>query len=295
MSKLLGNILAVSAVALAFSIAAQAQSSRTFVSTTGNDSNAAVNCSATASCRTFAAALSKTNPGGEVVVLDSGGYGPAEIVQAVTVTAIGVDASISVTTSQEALFVGNGGNVTLIGLSLHGEGIGTNGITFVGGVTLRLYNMLIESFTLNGVRDEVNGAMEIYDSEINDNGSYGVVVANGTAYVSGTSFDHNKGTAVAVYDFGGQITVADSSLLNNAIGAQANSGTVTLVNDRILSNNLGLTATGGALYFSNCLIDGNTTAYSIASGTITGTNPGTSFIAPGQAMYGTLAAAATLQ
>jgi len=296
MSRLIRNTLAVTAAALVFCVQGRALSSRTFVSTTGNDSNVALNCSATSNCRTLNTALSVTSPGGEVVVLDTGGYGPAEIVQAVTVTAIGVDASISVSTAVPALFIPSGENVTLIGLSLHGEGIGTNGITFQGGVTLRLYNMLIENFTLNGVRDVVNGAVEIYDSEINDNGSYGLVVANGTAYVSGTSFEHNKAAAVGIYGPGeGLITVADSDFAYNTIGAIAYVGTLTLSNDRFFSNNLALTATGGALNFANCLLDANTTAYSVSSGSIAGTNPGTSFIVPGQAMYGTLSTAVTLQ
>ena len=112
------------AVKLILSLSTCAGAARTFVSTIGNDANTSANCSPSAPCRTFSAALSVTNPGGELVVLTSGGYGPATITQPVVITAIGVDASISVTTSGADTFglaISTPGNVTLIGLSLHGE------------------------------------------------------------------------------------------------------------------------------------------------------------------------------
>src|SRR2546430_17304299 len=73
---------------------------RTFVSAaTGNDANP---CNRTAPCRNFAAAIAQTQPGGEVVVLDSGGYGTVTITQAVSLVApSGVYAGITV-------FGGNG-------------------------------------------------------------------------------------------------------------------------------------------------------------------------------------------
>src|SRR5579871_4546372 len=44
---------------------------RSFVATTGNDAN---NCTESAYCRTLAAALTVTNPGGEIIVVTSGGW-----------------------------------------------------------------------------------------------------------------------------------------------------------------------------------------------------------------------------
>src|SRR5947209_20205984 len=54
---------------------------RTFVSANGNDANL---CTRTFPCRSFAAAVALTNSDGEVIVLDSGGYGPVTITQAVS-------------------------------------------------------------------------------------------------------------------------------------------------------------------------------------------------------------------
>src|ERR1035438_5253486 len=87
--------VAALAVKLILSVSACAGATRTFVSTIGNDANTSANCSPSAPCRTLSAALSVTYPGGEIVVLTSGGYGPATITQSVVITAIGVDASIT--------------------------------------------------------------------------------------------------------------------------------------------------------------------------------------------------------
>src|ERR1700692_4806072 len=67
----MATALALSAVLAA--VPAPAQENRTFVSSTGNDSN---NCTNTATpCRHFAAAYAATPAGGEIDVLDPGNYG----------------------------------------------------------------------------------------------------------------------------------------------------------------------------------------------------------------------------
>jgi hypothetical protein len=288
------HALAVSAMALTFSVSAQAGASRTFVSTTGSDSNTSVNCSPSTPCRTFAAAISVTNSGGEVVVLTSGGYGPATISQPVIITAIGIDASISVTTSGGAgLTVNTPGNVTLIGLNLHGEGTGLDGILVQQVGFLRLYNMLIENITNNGVDfGGGGGKLAIYGSKINDNGNAGLFVANTSdseaAYVQGSSFDHNL---YGVNVFFGSATVTDSSAeYSGSIGFNVDTGILVLFNDAAIFNHTGLASNAASeLYFANCLISNNATAYSAQSGGVmAGTNPGTSFIAPGQTTSGSL-------
>jgi hypothetical protein len=71
MSKVtLPLILSALAIFL-LSSAAQAQATRTWVSGVGDDVNP---CSRTAPCKTFAGAISKTAPGGEIDALDPGGF-----------------------------------------------------------------------------------------------------------------------------------------------------------------------------------------------------------------------------
>ena len=64
--------IAAATVFLLASAPANAQATRTWVSGVGDDVNP---CSRTAPCKTFAGAISKTVAGGEIDVLDPGGFG----------------------------------------------------------------------------------------------------------------------------------------------------------------------------------------------------------------------------
>src|SRR5438105_1908836 len=71
-----------------------AASSRTAVSVNGSDSNP---CTVASPCRSFSAAIAQTASGGDVVALDSGGYGTFIVNQSVTLEAApGVYAGITV-------------------------------------------------------------------------------------------------------------------------------------------------------------------------------------------------------
>src|SRR6188474_3534263 len=61
---------------------AQAQATRTWVSGVGDDANP---CSRTAPCKTFAGAISKTAAGGEISVLDPGGFGAVTITKSISI------------------------------------------------------------------------------------------------------------------------------------------------------------------------------------------------------------------
>src|SRR5438067_11903719 len=76
------------------SVSAFAASSRTAVSVNGSDSNP---CTVASPCRSFSAAIAQTALGGDVVALDSGGYGTFIVNQPLTVQAApGVYAGITV-------------------------------------------------------------------------------------------------------------------------------------------------------------------------------------------------------
>src|SRR6516164_10666767 len=62
--------------------AADAQATRTWVSGVGDDANP---CSRTAPCKTFAGAISKTAPAGEIDTLDPGGFGAVTITKSITI------------------------------------------------------------------------------------------------------------------------------------------------------------------------------------------------------------------
>src|SRR3989442_15396047 len=85
--------LAIIALALPLLAAspAQAQAARTWVSGTGDDANP---CSRTAPCKTFAGAISKTAAGGEISVLDPGGFGAVTITKSITINGDGTLAGL---------------------------------------------------------------------------------------------------------------------------------------------------------------------------------------------------------
>src|SRR5467141_4932995 len=76
--SLLGGALLM----LAGSSLTYAQATRTWVSGVGDDANP---CSRTAPCKTFAGAISKTATGGEINVLDPGGFGAVTITKSISI------------------------------------------------------------------------------------------------------------------------------------------------------------------------------------------------------------------
>src|SRR5215208_4096999 len=93
----------LSLVVLLLAVPAHATIQRTFVSANGSD---AALCTRTNPCRNFAAAITQTSPDGEVIVLDSAGYGAFAITKAITIAApLGVHAALTV-------FAGDGITVT---------------------------------------------------------------------------------------------------------------------------------------------------------------------------------------
>src|SRR5215213_7405132 len=85
--------IAAFAVPMLASAPAEAQATRTWVSGVGDDANP---CSRTAPCKTFAGAISKTAPSGEINVLDPGGFGGVTITKSLTIVADHVEAGVLV-------------------------------------------------------------------------------------------------------------------------------------------------------------------------------------------------------
>src|SRR2546423_11123034 len=132
------KLLVIATFLLAFASMSQAQATRTWVSGVGDDVNP---CSRTAPCKTFAGALSKTVAGGEIDVLDPGGFGPVRISKSITIDGTGVLASIlagssnGITIEASSKETVNTTSVRLRGLSINGLGSGVNGINVIAAHT----------------------------------------------------------------------------------------------------------------------------------------------------------------
>src|SRR5258706_11766027 len=128
---------------------ASAQATRTWVSGVGDDANP---CSRTAPCKTFAGAISKTSPGGDIDCLDPGGFGQVTITKALTINCDQVGGILG--TSGSAIVINATPStdvVTIRALDLQGVGLGTNGINILSAKAVHLVDMNIYGFSANGV------------------------------------------------------------------------------------------------------------------------------------------------
>ena len=90
MNKMVTRLSLFVLMFLLVTMSASAQATRTWVSGVGDDVNP---CSRTAPCKTFAGAISKTASGGEIDVLDPGGFGTVTVTKPMTFDGTGTFAS----------------------------------------------------------------------------------------------------------------------------------------------------------------------------------------------------------
>src|SRR4030095_14511743 len=197
------NRLSLGVVGLVLAItasAAHAQATRTWVSGVGDDANP---CSRTAPCKTFAGAISKTATGGDINVLDPGGFGGVTITKSITISSEGFEAGVLVS-GTNAIIISAGANdfVVLRGLDIEGLGTGLVGVKFLSGKSLHVENCTINRFSQHGIEFAPNAAavFHIRDTIIrNNNGasSAGIKVhstTNGVAVngqIDNLRLDHN--------------------------------------------------------------------------------------------------------
>jgi hypothetical protein len=140
---------------------------RTFVKSDGLDTNP---CSLAAPCRSFAIAIAATTPGGEVIVLDSAGYGPVTITQSVSIIAPdGVYAGVSVPSDDGITIDGSGIQVALEGLTINGTGSTANGINFIQGSALRIAKCSIANMGGGLWAHAPNAHVQVTDTEFHNN------------------------------------------------------------------------------------------------------------------------------
>jgi hypothetical protein len=180
--KVLGYLFGSFLLITLFGSSVFAQAQRTFVSGLVGGGNP---CNRVAPCRQFTEAISKTAPGGEVIVLDSAGYGTFTITQPVSVIAPpGVYAGISVFSGDGIdINVGPTETVILRGLTIINHRSTGGGVVFSTGGTLHIENCVISGFPSNpGVRFQGSGTLEVKDSIMIGNNS-GILVrpTSGTA------------------------------------------------------------------------------------------------------------------
>src|SRR5690242_8092295 len=187
------KVFAIAIFMFAFASLAQAQASRTWVSGVGDDANP---CSRTAPCKTWAGAISKTAPGGEIDALDPGGFGAVTITKAITLDGGGGQVASVLVSGTNGIVVQAGGN-DVVNLRINGISSGINGIRWLAGKALHIDHCWIFGFTNNGIdiAKSDGGKAYIDDTTSENNGSMGLSSVNSAStvsvFVNRSNFENN--------------------------------------------------------------------------------------------------------
>src|SRR5262245_8785594 len=222
MKKFIVSFVAALAICTICGSAANAQATRTWVSGVGDDANP---CSRTAPCKTFAGAISKTAPCGEISVLDPGGYGAVTITKSITINGDGTLAGI-LAASVNGIIVNAGVNdkVQIRNISINGACSGLDGIRFLGGAQLTVENCNIYGFTGDGidVTKTAAGNVYVHDTNITRVNGTGIAMTTSAGFIV-ANLDHvrleGNGNGVTVGGTVGGNTVAaisNSTVFQNA-------------------------------------------------------------------------------
>lgn len=266
---------------------------RTFVSTNGDDLNS---CNRNNPCRTFARGVQQVDPHGEVIALNSGGFGRFTADKSVTVMAApGVFAGVSAGNGETAVAIaaGNGDTVVLRGLTLRGTfNISQTSFGIMGGsntVSVHVERCSLSGFAI-GIGAIGTGQLFVKDTTFKNSGS-GIqaigrasfdncwIEGNGTGLLAGAgstvtirrSVAANNGQAFTAGGSGTQLNIDDCTVSNNIDGIRSDSAgsVVRVTNTTVTGNSTGLLSFGGALLSrspATNTVEGNTT-----NGSFTGT------------------------
>jgi hypothetical protein len=298
--RFLLRVLTLVTFAFAFAIVAQAQATRTWVSGVGDDVNP---CSRTAPCKTFAGAISKTAPNGEIDCLDPGGFGAVTITKSITIDGTtgagfgGILASLTngVNVNDSATATPNTSQVILRNLSINGAGNGLDGIRFISARRLVVEGCVVFGFTGDGLETApstgtnfnitVNSSSFIrnafgirqgttigtlnasYDRiNVSNNTSDGFIATGGTASINRSVADSNAASGFNATS-GAIINATDNYAANNGTGFNcASPSTMRLNNNSAYRNTTGIGGNGTIQSFNNNEVVGNGT--DVAGGTV---------------------------
>jgi len=220
MKRIVHALVSATALASLLGSSALAQATRTWVSGVGDDANP---CSRTAPCKTFAGAISKTAAGGEINVLDPGGFGAVTITKSITIRSDHFEAGVLVSgTNGIVVAAGAGDRVVLEGLDIEGLGTGLNGVSVISGKEIYVIRCAIRHFTTNGFNmasSTTGGHAFINDSYILFNtGGVNVSAATNIASITNTSILSNTSFGVQANSASAVIGVQTSVINNSPTG-----------------------------------------------------------------------------
>jgi Right handed beta helix region len=209
---------------------------RTFVASNGADSNP---CSLAAPCRSFGTAIAAVATNGEVVVLDTAGYGTFAITKSVSVTAPqGVYAGISVFSATDGVVINApGGTVALHGLVINGQG-GNRGIVVTDAAVANIDGCVLSNLGGNGLQVDTTGTVHMSDTSINSVVGHGVAVNNGSLTLERVEIRNTVSFGFGIAIFNGSVYARDTLIADSSgtgVRAEVSTGNTAKVTlDRVM-------------------------------------------------------------
>ena len=247
------GVLLSAALLLGLSSSVYAQATRTWVSGVGDDVNP---CSRTAPCKTFAGAISKTAAGGEIDVLDDGGFGAVTITKSITINGGGHLAGIlssGAGTSGVIINAAATDVVVLRGLSF----LGTSGAASAVRYLAAKY-VVVEDSTIDGFAYGINMAVSVVNGRMNIRN---VQMTNATTATSTYGIHIGAPNSIS--------TISNVTVRGYSYGLTTRGGTTYLRGSTIVANDTGYINLGGSLFsFGDNMVNGIT-----LDGTPTGSTP----------------------
>jgi hypothetical protein len=238
-----------------------AQATRTWVSGVGDDVNP---CSRTAPCKTFAGAISKTAEGGEISVLDPGGFGTITITKSITL---------------EGTHGAGFGSILNSGTNGVNINIATSGINHPNNAVVILRSLSIQGASLaltpglTGINYTRGDRVFVQDCNIENQSTNGInanLTSTGALFVRDCSFE-NTGTGIRATTTVGTVLVdsRNISIHGNTNGIQFLTNAQGSINDSFFSKNTGESVGVGSTSVANvthCHFRGNNIGVSAAAG-----------------------------
>jgi Right handed beta helix region len=244
--------------------AATAADTILYVSTTGSNANP---CTLAKPCRSIQYAISKTPPGGELHVLDSGFYGNnATVNKSMTINGNGYTVTLGAPITVNSA----GATVALRRLAINGQGSTARGIVIAAAGKVHIERCTVYGHTDTGIYAQNADALSVTDTTSRDNGGDGLYVnasSTATLMVDNSHFENNGGSGVVTGQILGLISRSEAA--GNALeGFAFSAGTMNVTSSSAVQNAGGgifVNSTGG-LALVDVVSRGNVTGLVVGAG-----------------------------
>lgn len=261
----------------------QAQATRTWVSGVGDDANP---CSRTAPCKTFAGAISKTAAGGEISVLDPGGYGAVTITKSLMIDGTGTKASIlNSGTTGVIVNAAATDRIYLRGIDINGAGTvspGLNGIRIIQAREVTLEDVVIsnqQAAAPNGrgiLANPTTGFVKvnlinvtIRNCAVHGFASEPTAPGQVQSYLDNVRLVQNGGSGFRLAVAGHTVWRDVETMSNGDAGLLIEAGEAYVWHSTLTANAHGIRATGGTTRVGlSAVVNNSTNGINLAGGTV---------------------------